>query len=135
MNIMFWHCPNNTEMQLWVRIAKASWQDRGVAVRVLLGQPVCMSSLTSKSLASATSGTTATTTSAAPPRPSAPRECFNPVGARKYFVEYHIPGFAEFEPMGSKKIVEIGCGIGTDTVNLAWQLLRADPGGARLSAG
>lgn len=38
---------------------------------------------------------------------------------RKYFVEPHIPAFAEFEKWRGKKVLEIGCGIGTDTVNFA----------------
>src|SRR5207245_2364549 len=46
-------------------------------------------------------------------------EYFDQVEARKYFVEYHIPGFAEFERWRGKKILEIGCGIGTDTINFA----------------
>src|SRR6478672_2919802 len=46
-------------------------------------------------------------------------EYFNQVEARKYFVEPHIPGFAEFERWRGKKVLEIGCGIGTDTINFA----------------
>lgn len=38
---------------------------------------------------------------------------------RKYFVEPHIPGFAEFERWHGKKVLELGCGIGTDTINFA----------------
>jgi SAM-dependent methyltransferase len=34
-------------------------------------------------------------------------------------VEPHIPGFAEFEKWRGKKVLEIGCGIGTDTINFA----------------
>ncbi|HYW97661.1 MAG TPA: class I SAM-dependent methyltransferase [Candidatus Elarobacter sp.] len=44
---------------------------------------------------------------------------FDEVEARKYFVEYHIPGFAEFARWNGKKVLEIGCGIGTDTINFA----------------
>jgi len=51
--------------------------------------------------------------------PIGTREYFDQVEARKYFVEYHIPGFAEFERWRGKKILEIGCGIGTDTINFA----------------
>jgi 2-polyprenyl-3-methyl-5-hydroxy-6-metoxy-1,4-benzoquinol methylase len=47
------------------------------------------------------------------------REYFEQVEARKYFVEPHIPGFAEFEKWRRKKVLEIGCGIGTDTVSFA----------------
>lgn len=46
-------------------------------------------------------------------------EYFNQVEARKYFVEPHIPGFAEFDKWRGKKVLEIGCGIGTDTMNFA----------------
>jgi ubiquinone/menaquinone biosynthesis C-methylase UbiE len=41
------------------------------------------------------------------------------VEKRKYFVEPHIPGFAQFERWGGKKVLEVGCGIGTDTINFA----------------
>jgi len=52
-------------------------------------------------------------------QPLGTREYFDEVEARKYFVEPHIPGFAEFERWRGKKVLEIGCGIGTDTVNFA----------------
>src|SRR3989440_4482328 len=51
--------------------------------------------------------------------PVGTKEYFDEVEARKYFVEYHIPGFAEFERWRGKRVLEIGCGIGTDTVNFA----------------
>lgn len=44
---------------------------------------------------------------------------FDEVEARKYFVEPHIPGFAEFERWAGKRVLEIGCGIGTDAINFA----------------
>lgn len=44
-------------------------------------------------------------------------EYFNEVEQRKYFVEPHIPEFAEFEKWRGKKVLEIGCGIGTDAIN------------------
>ncbi len=53
------------------------------------------------------------------PQPLGTREYFDEVEARKYFVERHIPGFAQFERWRGKKVLEIGCGIGTDTVNFA----------------
>jgi 2-polyprenyl-3-methyl-5-hydroxy-6-metoxy-1,4-benzoquinol methylase len=53
------------------------------------------------------------------PKPVGTREYFDEVEARKYFVEHHIPGFADFECWRGKKVLEIGCGIGTDTINFA----------------
>jgi len=47
------------------------------------------------------------------------KEYFDQVEARKYMVEPHIPAFAEFEKWRGKKVLEIGCGIGTDTINFA----------------
>jgi ubiquinone/menaquinone biosynthesis C-methylase UbiE len=52
-------------------------------------------------------------------QPVGTREYFDEVEARKYRVESHIPGFAEFEKWRGKKVLEIGCGIGTDTTNFA----------------
>src|SRR5271166_6691735 len=52
-------------------------------------------------------------------QPVGTREYFDEVEARKYLVEPHIPRFAEFERWRGKKVLEIGCGIGTDTVNFA----------------
>jgi 2-polyprenyl-3-methyl-5-hydroxy-6-metoxy-1,4-benzoquinol methylase len=53
------------------------------------------------------------------PRPVGTKEYFDEVEARKYRVEPHIPAFAEFERWRGKRVLEIGCGIGTDTVNFA----------------
>jgi len=52
-------------------------------------------------------------------KPVGSREYFQEVEARKYFVEPHIPAFAQFERWRGKKVLEIGCGIGTDSVNFA----------------
>jgi 2-polyprenyl-3-methyl-5-hydroxy-6-metoxy-1,4-benzoquinol methylase len=52
-------------------------------------------------------------------QPVGTREYFDEVEARKYLVEPHIPEFAEFEKWRGKRVLEIGCGIGTDTVNFA----------------
>jgi ubiquinone/menaquinone biosynthesis C-methylase UbiE len=49
--------------------------------------------------------------------PIGTRDYFDQVEARKYRVEPHIPGFAEFEKWKGKRVLEIGCGIGTDAVN------------------
>jgi ubiquinone/menaquinone biosynthesis C-methylase UbiE len=53
------------------------------------------------------------------PSPVGTKQYFDEVEARKYFVEPHIPGFAEFDKWKGKKVLEIGCGIGTDTMNFA----------------
>lgn len=47
------------------------------------------------------------------------RAYFDEVEARRYFVEPHIPRFAEFSRWAGKRVLEIGCGIGTDTMNFA----------------
>lgn len=41
------------------------------------------------------------------------REYFEEVTKRKYLVEPHILEFAEFEKYNRKKVLEVGCGIGT----------------------
>ncbi|PYY03507.1 MAG: class I SAM-dependent methyltransferase [Acidobacteria bacterium] len=51
------------------------------------------------------------------PRTIGTREYFDEVEQRKYFVEPHIPRFAEFERWSGKDVLEIGCGIGTDSCN------------------
>ena len=53
------------------------------------------------------------------PKPVGTKEYFDEVEARKYFVEPHIPYFAEFDRWRDKKVLEIGCGIGTDTISFA----------------
>lgn len=53
------------------------------------------------------------------PKPVGSREYFDEVEARKYFVEPHIPAFADFPAWNGKRVLEIGCGIGTDTIHFA----------------
>lgn len=53
------------------------------------------------------------------PAPVGTKEYFDQVEARKYLVEPHIPGFAQFDRWAGRRVLEIGCGIGTDTVNFA----------------
>lgn len=53
------------------------------------------------------------------PAPVGSREYFDEVEQRKYMVEPHIPGFAGFARWAGRRVLEIGCGLGTDTVNFA----------------
>ena len=52
-------------------------------------------------------------------KPVGTKEYFDEVEARKYRVEPHIPAFAEFPRWNGKHVLEVGCGIGTDTINFA----------------
>jgi len=52
-------------------------------------------------------------------KPVGSPEYFEEVEKRKYFVEPHIPGFAEFARWSGKRVLEVGCGIGTDTISFA----------------
>ena len=52
-------------------------------------------------------------------KPVGTRAYFDEVEQRKYFVEPHIPGFADFQRWAGRRVLEIGCGIGTDTLNFA----------------
>ena len=51
--------------------------------------------------------------------PVGSKEYFEAVADRKYFVEYHIPGFADFDRWAGKRVLEVGCGLGTATVSFA----------------
>lgn len=64
-------------------------------------------------------------------KPLGTKAYFDDVEARKYMVEPHIPMFAEFDKWKGKKVLEIGCGIGTDSLNFA--RAGADYHGADLS--
>jgi 2-polyprenyl-3-methyl-5-hydroxy-6-metoxy-1,4-benzoquinol methylase len=52
-------------------------------------------------------------------KPIGTLDYFNEVEARRYFVEPHILQFAEFSRWKGKRVLEIGCGIGTDTISFA----------------
>ena len=47
------------------------------------------------------------------------KEYFDEVEERRFFVEPHIIEFADFQNSKGKKILEIGCGIGTDAICFA----------------
>lgn len=47
------------------------------------------------------------------------QEYFTEVEKRKFFVEPHLVGFADFPSTKDKKVLEIGCGLGTTTMNFA----------------
>ena len=51
--------------------------------------------------------------------PVGSRQYFEEVQDRKYSVESHIPAFADFWRNRDKKVLEVGCGIGTDTMEFA----------------
>jgi SAM-dependent methyltransferase len=53
------------------------------------------------------------------PKPIGTRDYFDEVERRKYFVESHIPPFADFPRWKGRRVLEIGCGLGTDTVSFA----------------
>lgn len=50
------------------------------------------------------------------PAPVGSRAWSREVTERKYLVEPHIPRFAQFWRWRGKKVLELGCGIGTDTL-------------------
>ena len=50
-------------------------------------------------------------------KPIGSKPYFNEVENKKYFVEPHIPYHAEFKKWKKKYVLEVGCGIGTDSIN------------------
>jgi ubiquinone/menaquinone biosynthesis C-methylase UbiE len=52
-------------------------------------------------------------------KPIGSREYFDEVEKRKFFVEPHLAEFADFPSVKDKKVLEIGCGLGTTTINFA----------------
>src|SRR5258708_13507619 len=53
------------------------------------------------------------------PHPVGSREYFDDLERRKYFVEPHIVPFADFDAWKGKRVLEIGCGVGTATISFA----------------
>ena len=53
------------------------------------------------------------------PAPIGTRQYFDQVEERKYLVEPHIPAFADFSRWKDRHVLEVGCGLGTDTINFA----------------
>jgi len=51
--------------------------------------------------------------------PVGTKEYFDQVEARKYKVEPHIPSFADFSQWKGKRVLEVGCGLGTESTNFA----------------
>ncbi len=47
------------------------------------------------------------------------KEYFEEVRQRKYFVEDHIPAFADFHAWKGKRVLDIGCGLGSMTQSFA----------------
>jgi len=52
-------------------------------------------------------------------KPLGTKRYFQEVEKKKYFVEPHIPPFSEFRKWKGKRVLEIGCGIGTAAASFA----------------
>jgi 2-polyprenyl-3-methyl-5-hydroxy-6-metoxy-1,4-benzoquinol methylase len=52
-------------------------------------------------------------------KPRGTKEYFDEVEKRKFFVEPSLITFADFPSVKGKKVMEIGCGLGTTTINFA----------------
>lgn len=52
-------------------------------------------------------------------RPRGTREYFDEVERKKFTAEPHIPAFCEFDRWQGRRVLEIGCGIGTMAINFA----------------
>ena len=47
------------------------------------------------------------------------KEFYEQVEKHRYKVEYHLPKVAQFQKQRGKKVLEIGCGLGTDLLQFA----------------
>ena len=47
------------------------------------------------------------------------KQYFDEVERKRYTAEPHIPAFADFPRWKGKKVLEIGCGLGTEAINFA----------------
>ena len=52
-------------------------------------------------------------------KPLGSKDYFEEVEKRKFFVEPHLVKFADFPSIQGKKVMEIGCGLGTTMINFA----------------
>lgn len=47
------------------------------------------------------------------------KDYFDEIERNRYFVEPHVPPFAQFDKWKGKRVLEIGCGIGTDSLQFS----------------